>query len=199
MGLLRECGEDTEHDALCERLLKNSAILKRGGGVTFSGGEPTMQGEFLIACLSYLKGKLHTAVQTCGYCSPESFKDILGLADYFLYDLKLIDKNDHQKHTGASNEKIIENYKALVDSGKDFITRTPLIPTVTDTEKNIEAIASLLYSLGVKSLELLPYNKLAGGKYKSLERDYLPSFDEAVTPNPREYIFESYSIKVKIL
>ena len=198
-GLLRICGEEYSADTLCNKLLKNAVILNRGGGVTFSGGEPLTQSNFVLECIDLLRGKLHTAIQTCGYASEEIFKRALDAADYFLYDLKLIDEGEHIRYTGVSNEKILENFKTLAQSGKSFVVRVPLIPGVTDTEHNIEAIAKLISEHGVKYAELLPYNKMAGGKYKMVSREYTPDFDEnrEVTPHPE--IFAKYNIQTKIL
>jgi pyruvate formate lyase activating enzyme len=199
MHLLRVCGEDLECDALCEKLLKNQRILNMGGGVTFSGGEPLMQHEFLFACMHRLKGKLHLAIQTSGFSSESVFSRALALSDYFLYDLKLIDDGMHRRYTGVSNERILRNFSALAKSGVPFTVRVPLIPTVTDTEENIEAIAKLLQSHGVPYVELLPYNKMAGGKYKMVLREYRPCFDESVPVQTGEEIFSRYGIETKIL
>ena len=199
MHLLRFSGEDIESDELCTKLLKNKGILSRGGGVTFSGGEPLAQSDFVLECLRKLRGKLHTAVQTSGYCPPTTFERVLDAADYFLFDLKLIDDGEHQRYTGVSNAKILQNFSSLVDSGRDFVARVPLIPTVTDTEHNIEAIASLLREKGIGYAELLPYNKMAGGKYKMLSREYTPDFDETRDVVIRKEIFDKYGIKIKIM
>lgn len=199
MHLLRVCGEEIESDDLCKRLLKNKIILSRGGGVTFSGGEPLTQSEFLLECLARLQGELHTAVQTCGYTDGETFEKVLRQADYFLYDLKLADDTLHRKYTGVSNERILENFSRLVKSQKPFTLRVPLIPTVTDSEENITAIAELLARHGVSYVELLPYNRMAGGKYKMLLREYTPRFDESVAVSLREEIFDRYQIQTKVL
>ena len=198
-NLLRVCGEDIEAVALCERLLKNAPILQNGGGVTFSGGEPLVQSEFVFECLSILKGKLHTALQTCGYCDSATFERALELCDYFLFDLKLIDDEKHKRYTGVSNKNILKSFDALVESGVDFVIRVPLIPTVTDTEENIRAIASLLRDRGVDYIEVLPYNKMAGGKYSMLMRRFSPDFDESIASNARSEIFEEFGITQKIL
>ena len=199
-GLLRVSGEEYEHTVLCERLLKNADVLSSmGGGVTFSGGEPLSQSEFLFACLTHLRGRLHTAIQTSGYARPEVSSRALSLADYFLYDLKIIDDDLHRRYTGVSNARILDNFKALAASGNDFCVRTPLIPGVTDTEKNLRAIAKIMTENGVSAIELLPYNKMAGGKYKMLLREYTPHFDETAEVAVRKEIFESYHIRVTVL
>lgn len=199
LSLLRVCGEEIYSGTLCAKLLKNKNILSNGGGVTFSGGEPLLQSGFLFDCLKRLKGELHTAIQTSGMRDLHTFKTALSLADYFLYDLKIINSELHRKYTGVTNELILENFKDLAHSGKDFVVRTPLIPTVTDTEKNIEDICKLLKQNGVNYIELMPYNKMAGGKYKLAGREWAPMFDESILPNPRKDIFDSYDIKIKVL
>ncbi len=199
LNLLRVCGEEIDSEVLCKKLLKNKNILQNGGGVTFSGGEPLLQHLFLFDCLEKLKGKLHTAIQTSGMRDSETFKEALKLADYFLYDLKIIDKVLHKKYTGVSNELILENFRILAKSKKDFVTRIPLIPAVTDTEENIRDICKLLKENGVNYAELLPYNKMAGGKYKLVGKEYEPMFDENIPVRINEDIFDSFNINFKVL
>lgn len=194
-GLIRACGEDWEAGALCRKLLKNKELLD---GVTFSGGEPLMQYDFLIECLKLLKGEVHTAVQTSGYCAPEIFKEVLAEADYFLYDLKLMDEERHRRYTGVSNKRILQNFDALVKSGKGFTVRVPLIPGVIDTEENLTAVAEHLQKYKINYLELLPYNKMAGGKYKAAGRVFAPDYDETVESNPRLVIFKARGIQAKL-
>ena len=169
------------------------------GGVTFSGGEPLSQSEFLFECLKLLKGKIHTAIQTSGFCEQSVFEKALELADYFLFDLKLADDVQHIKYTGVSNRQIHKNFALLAKSGKDFVVRVPLIPSVTDTTENILAIVKILEENNVKYLELLPYNKMAGGKYKMLCREYEPHFDEQAEVKIPTEILRKYSIEFKIL
>lgn len=199
VNLLRVCGEEYESDALCKKLIKNERILKNGGGITFSGGEPFAQSSFLFECLSHLKGKLHTAIQTSGYCTQNIFEQALVLSDYFLFDLKLFDEQAHIKYTGVSNSDILKNFSLLAESSKSFTVRIPLIPTITDTEENILGIAKLLHSHKVQYAELLPYNKMAGGKYAMLGRKYTPDFDETIEVSGKTDIFDSFGIKTKIL
>ena len=200
MNLLRVCGEDIDARALADKVLKNAYILNmNGGGVTFSGGEPLMQTDFLLECLEYLSGKVHRAVQTCGYASREKFLSVLDACDYVLYDLKLIDDEEHKLHTGVANKIILENFSSLRLSGKDFVVRVPLIPTLTDSERNMELLCKLLSDSGVYYAELLPYNKMAGGKYKMLMREYTPTFDDSADCVVRDEILSDYKIKYKIL
>ena len=104
-------------------------IDESGGGITFSGGEPLLQTDFLVETLNSCKALgYHTAIDTSGYSSTKSFSSILPYTDLFLYDLKHIDNNKHIELTGVPNTRILENYKFLVQGGKDIMVRIPIIP-----------------------------------------------------------------------
>ncbi len=198
--LLRTSGTEYTPESLVEKLEKNFDILNlSGGGITFSGGEPLCHPDFLERCLRLLKGRIHTAIQTSGYCPPNIFNKILALTDYFLYDIKLVDSELHKRYTGISNESILENFRTLCRSDKSFTVRTPLIPGVTDTKENITAIADLLVANDVRRIELLPYNKAAGGKYAAVGRTYTPDFDESVPVDPRTEIFLARNIETVVM
>lgn len=198
--LLRFAGEVYTPVQLVEKLSGNFDILKfAGGGVTFSGGEPLSHSEFLTDCLTLLKGRVHTAVQTSGYAPAAVFDRMLELTDYVLYDIKLADTEAHRRYTGVGNETILRNFRALTESGKDFTIRTPLIPGVTDTEENLTAIAALLKAHGVSQIELLPYNKAAGGKYAAAGRVFAPDYDEDIPCEPRIALFESAGVRAVVL
>lgn len=199
-GLVSRCGETYTPEALCEKILKNGRILRAsGGGVTLSGGEPTVQADFLRECLTLLRGRIHRAVQTCGYADADTFSTILADCDYMLYDLKIIDASLHRCYCGTDNAPILRNYRVLTASGLPFVTRIPLIPDVTDTAENTEAIAALMRECGVTYAELLPYNRMAGSKYASTLRSYEPGFDTERPVTVRKEIFSHYGITVKIM
>jgi len=198
--LLRFAAKEYTAQSLAQKLEKNFLILNSsGGGVTFSGGEPLASAAFLLEILPLLEGRTHRALQTCGYCEAELFKKVLKQTDYVLYDLKLMDAAQHKRYTGVTNEKILNNFEILANSGKEFVVRTPLIPGVTDTVENLTAIAVFLKERGIGSIDLLPYNKMAGGKYASIGAVYEPSFNESVPSQPRTEIFERMGIEVHIL
>jgi pyruvate formate lyase activating enzyme len=199
-NLIRRSGECFSPEQLCGLLLKNAHILaSSGGGITFSGGEPLYQHEFLAACLDLLSKNINCALQTSGYAEPEVFDRILEHLDYVMYDVKIVDTEAHKRRTGVSNEKILRNYRHLAASGVSFVTRIPLIPGVTDTEENLSAVAALMRENGAKYVELLPYNRMAGSKYRMDARVYRPDFDEIQVPQPHKEIFETQEIYVKIL
>lgn len=198
--LLRWCAIEYTPEELTDVLLKNVPILNgTGGGITFSGGEPLAQSDFLIACLRLLAGKTDRAIQTSGYGSRTVFDNVLSNSDRFLYDIKIIDEADHRRYTGVSNTVILENFHTLVHSGVPFIVRTPLIPGVTDTEKNLAAIRDLLLREGVDYIELLPYNPMAGSKYTLAGMTYRPEFDESVEVNKNLDIFYNAGITAQLV
>lgn len=139
-----------------------------GGGATFSGGEPLVQIAFLKEALKRCKEEdIHTSVDTTGYSDFSNFDEIYPATDHFLYDLKIIDPGKHQDFTGVPNEKILENLKTLDSMGNKVTVRIPLIPGITDTRENLEAIADFVDDLNnTNRIDLLPYNKLGESKYR---------------------------------
>ena len=199
-NLIRFSGTRYSVEALVQKLLKNADYLKQaGGGVTFSGGECLMQAEYLSAVLEKLKGRVHTAIQTCGYAEGEAFEKVLSLVDYVMYDLKLMDEGLALRYTGCSNRPILENFRRLCGSGVPFVVRVPLIPGVTDTVKNLTAIAECVAHSPARGVELLPYNKMAGSKYTMIGREYAPIFDETKDPEPHTEIFRARGIGVRVM
>lgn len=144
-----------------------------GGGVTFSGGEPLLQAEFLGSVLSACRAKdLHTVVDTTGFAPTAAVREIARHTDLFLYDLKLMDAEQHRIYTGVSNKMILQNLRELVALGSEVIVRVPLIPGITDTEENLSAIGEFVQSLGVTRVDLLPFHKMAADKHARLGYDY---------------------------
>jgi pyruvate formate lyase activating enzyme len=174
-----------------------------GGGVTFSGGEPLSQPEFLLELLKQCKKReYHTAVDTSGYGAAETIKEISSFTDIFLFDLKLMDDDRHIRYTGVSNKLILENLKTISQLGNKMYIRIPLIPGVNDDEGNISAAAKVIQvTPGIEQVNILPYHNIAADKYNRLGRH--SSLMEIPVPSG-EYIesvagkFLEYGIKVKI-
>ena len=181
-------------------ILKNRELLEAyGGGVTFSGGEPLCQAKFIFELITELKG-LHTAVETSGYCDEAIFRKAVAAIDLVLMDIKLADNSAHEKYTGQSNRKILDNLQYLASSGKPFIVRVPLIPSITDTNENLHTIANLVSGMeNLVRVELLPYNTAAGAKYSSTDRVFNPGFDITRTPHIDLNIFTDKSIPCTVL
>jgi pyruvate formate lyase activating enzyme len=145
-----------------------------GGGVTLSGGEPLLQAAFAADLLASLKSRgIHTALDTCGYASWESFERVRPEVDLFLYDLKLMDEDAHRRFTGVSNRRILANLRALSERGHRITLRVPVIPGVNDDEENLRAVAAFAAGLPhLAGVDLLPYHPMGTDKYARLERDY---------------------------
>lgn len=199
-NLIRECVTDYTVHELCSKVLKNVSLLNTsGGGITFSGGEPLLQYNFVMECLQYIGSGTNRAIQTSGMCDEDKFKYILSYVDYMLYDLKIIDESNHIRYTGLSNNNILNNFAILYESKIPFCIRMPLIPTITDTKENIESVAKLMKIYSLDYIELLPYNKMAGGKYAMVGSIYTPPFDETIPYEAHLDVFNKYGIKANIL
>jgi len=144
------------------------------GGVTFSGGEPLMQPDFLNALLNECKERAtHTAVNTCGFAQYEIIDRIRDKVDLFLYDIKTMDNRKHRKYTGASNEQILKNLKKLAESGSSIVISFPIIPGINDDDKNVTRTAEFISSLpNIQQVNLLPYHRAGIEKYKNLGKPY---------------------------
>ena len=166
-------------DDLTDELLKDKAYFETSsGGVTASGGEPALQAAFVASLFARLQAEgIQTALDTCGACSPRAFEAILPYTDLVLYDLKLMDAGEHRRLTGLGNELIFENLKLIADRIEDNAShprlwiRTPLIPGMTDGEKNLTALGRYLYQNldgWVERWELCAFNNLCRDKYHRL-------------------------------
>ena len=173
------------------------------GGVTLSGGEPLMQSDYLhellLACAD--RG-IHTALDTCGFACWETFDWIRPHVDLFLYDLKLIDQDRHQKFTGASNIRILENLKRLSEHGHNINLRVPVIPGINDDTGNIRAVAAFAVGLPcLNQVDILPYHTAAISKYERMHRTYRVS--ELHPPSPERIAeitqtFEEFGLQVRV-
>ena len=200
LGLRKICGKILDAAELAEKLMKDRDYLeKQGGGVTFSGGEPTAQGEFLLECLDLLS-PMHKAIETSGYCDPDLFREIIGRLDYVIMDIKHSDDALHRRYTKVSNQKILYNLEQLKKSGKPFRIRIPVIPGVNDSEENYKKIAVLLADAeNLETVELLPYHQTAGAKYEMVGMDYSPSFDQSALPFLDTAVFAGFHVPCKVI
>jgi pyruvate formate lyase activating enzyme len=147
------------------------------GGVTFSGGEPLMHAAFLIELLDACRARgIHCTVDTSGLTKTEILLDVAKRTDHFLYDLKMMDNNNHKKWTGVGNKKILENLRILAETDASINIRIPLIKGVNDDDGNIEETALFIAGLpGEKrQVNLLPYHNIAERKYQKLGERFEP-------------------------
>ena len=162
-------GRNVDAATLSSELIRSAHFLGDAfGGFTFSGGEPLAQPDFLLT-LSEMLHAYHLCIETSGYADNAIFKSVINKLDYVIMDIKLADCAQHKKYTGAGNEKILKNFETLALSGKPYLIRTPLIPGITDTNENLKEIEKII---GSSRWEKLPYNQMAGAKYKMLGMEY---------------------------
>ena len=158
-------------DELVARIEKDQLFYdESGGGVTFSGGEPLDQPDFLAALLDACnRREIHTALDTSGHASPAVLEKMLPRLQLVLYDLKIMDAGRHRRYTGVSNERILDNLQRIDRTSIPIRIRVPLIPGVTDGQDNLERIARLAASLtSVEGIDLLPFHRIGSDKYRRL-------------------------------
>lgn len=184
---------------LATLLNEQTDILRANeGGITFSGGEPLLQADFVAEVIDSLDD-VHVLLDTSGYGDQAGFLRLIERSDLIYFDLKLIDRAAHRHYTGCDNEVILNNLKILNVSGKPFVIRVPLVPGVTDTDENLAAIAQTVRGLpGLLYVSLLPYNQAAGSKYEYAGMEFKPGYDERRPLNINRKVFEQYGMKVSV-
>ncbi len=172
-------------DDLVERLLGERIFYETsGGGVTFSGGEPTLFMDYVGAVMERLKSEgVHVAVQTSGMFNLEMFRErLLPHVDLIFFDLKLIDSDRHREFTGRGNGPILENFTHLAtNSPVPVVPRIPLIPGMTATRENLSGLADFLKDTGFTSATLLPYNPGGIPKARALGKKPHPALPDRMT------------------
>lgn len=177
----------TVEEVMAEILADKLFYELSGGGVTLSGGEPALSRDFARDILRQCKEHgLHTAVETCGEAPWDALEELLPFTDLVMMDLKLVDEAKHRAATRQSNGRILENARRLAASSTPVIFRTPIVPSVNDSVEDISAIANFVRELkeqrsrnggangatAAVTYEIMPFHRLAAGKYASLGREY---------------------------
>lgn len=204
-GATEMSGKQATVEDIMKRIRKEIVFFDHSkGGVTFSGGEPLMQPDYLIELLDECgKEGIHRAVDTSGFARTEILLKVAKRTDLFLYDVKMLDPEKHKKYTGVSNEKILENLKILAETGARINIRFPMIKGVNDSEKELHEMASFIASLAgeKKEISILPFHNLAEMKHKKLgNHRVLSAMSE---PSQEEQlraieIFESFGLKASV-
>ncbi|SFB31858.1 glycyl-radical enzyme activating protein [Acetitomaculum ruminis DSM 5522] len=217
-------------DISCAKYCKHEALKKNGsyylvedlmrvlnrdrnfwdeeGGVSFSGGEPFFQHEFLKNVLLECKKELiHTAIETTAHVKSEIFFDILPLLDFIFIDIKHMNSEKHKEKTGQGNELILKNIRLLSKKISDgsykgrLVLRTPIIENFNDTRKNITETALFMNENELKEINLLPFHNLGASKWSQLGKEYAYEKHKATKDKKmKEFknIFESYGINCYI-
>jgi len=200
-GALELVGHEMTVDAVMEEIMKDRVFHKEsGGGVTFSGGEPLGQPQFLKQLLDVCQNlDIHTAVDTCGYAESRVITEMMGSVDLWLYDLKHLDQEKHTDTIGVSNQQILKNLKLL--KCENVSIRLPLIPGFNDDSINLHATGLFLQENGFTDVCLLPYHTAGSDKRERLYTQQ--SIFNAVPPDEEKLkwaveLLEEYGLTVKI-
>lgn len=176
-------GYQTDSDAVIAKVLEDRVFYRNsGGGVTLSGGEPTMQSAFALEILRGLhRGGIQTGIETCMYCPQDVWREFVDTVDEFMVDIKCFDADLHKKYTGVNNDGIMDNFCYLATHRDRVLVRIPLIPGMTAKEENLRDIARFVHGVNPElRIELMNYNPLAVGKYRLMKKDYC--LDDEVRP-----------------
>jgi pyruvate formate lyase activating enzyme len=197
-------GERVSAGDVIKEVLRDVPFYQDGGGLTLTGGEPTLQPAMAEALVRLAKAaNISTALETCGHTSWEVLARLLPHLDVILYDLKHMDSATHRAFTGVGNECILSNLSRLAAVNAPVTVRVPLIPGFNAAENEIRAIAEFISKLdgSVRGVDLLPYHNLGQGKYRALGRDYSWEKHNRLTKEAianRVQWMESYGLTVNV-
>jgi pyruvate formate lyase activating enzyme len=171
-GARKIAGRAMTVEKIMHELVRDRVFFEEsGGGVTFSGGEPFGQPEFLDCLVDACAAEgIPAAVETCGMADKDDILRLAGKSALFLYDVKLIDTARHAQWTGVGNEDILANLEALARTPAQVIMRFPVIPGVNDDSDNVLRTVDLMRGIGLSRIDLLPYHRIGTDKYRRLGR-----------------------------
>jgi pyruvate formate lyase activating enzyme len=197
---LKVYGEEKTVEEVVALVEKDSAFYSRsGGGLTLSGGEPMHQPQFAISIAREARRRrIHTAMETCGYCSAEDLTAAGEHLNLLLFDIKMMDPKLHKTVTGVSNRLILNNFKAVRGAWPQLpiIVRTPIVPGVNDNHKAIRAILDFISNFDNVKYEMLPYHRLGTPKYEYIGNTYPMGevkLDDKVMDELNDMLIEDYS------
>lgn len=176
---LEIAGKTVSDDEIIQQVLKDREFYEdSGGGLTLSGGEPFLQFDFMLSILSKAKENgLHTCIETSGFAEKEKILKAAEYTDIFLFDYKMTDPVLHEKYTGVTNGKILENLTALDKAGKKIILRCPVIPGVNDNENHFRGIGNTAEKYkNITCVEIAPYHELGISKAIRSGNENIKSF-----------------------
>jgi len=145
-----------------------------GGGVTFSGGEPFLQADFLLEILEKCRDEyIKSAIDTSGFCDSSAILAAAGITGYFLYDVKFMNSEKHEKYCGAPNSLILENLALLSETKTKILLRIPVIPSVNDDLQEMRGIFNFVRDFkNIEFVHLLPYHAIQTHKYNKIGQQY---------------------------
>ena len=165
-------GKNFTPEEVVQKILRNKPYFKNGGGVTFSGGEPLLQIDFLIETCKLLKREnIHIALDTAGVGLGD-YDEILSLVDLVIFDIKSLDDINYMKMTGNKISESLKFLECCQKNNKKMWIRQVIVPGINDSEAYIDSLASFIKKLkNIEKIELLPFHTMAYEKYKKLNLD----------------------------
>ncbi len=188
LGLFEIVGQEMTSDEVIAEVLKDKVFYDNSnGGITLSGGEPTMQFHFALEILEKAKANgIHTALETCGYCEKERLIKLAQKVDLFLYDYKETNPQKHEEFTGKNNKKILSNLETLSTIGSKVILRCPIIPGLNDRDEHFKGICAVANEYDcITEINILPYHPLGIDKERKLGKSETL---QVVTPMKKEVL-----------
>ena len=186
-GALKKDNRDMTVDEITDAVLRDAAFYGKTGGITVSGGEPTVHPEGLIELLEKCKSLgMTTAIETCGFFDPKWIPNLCRVTDLFLWDFKDSDEERHLANTGVSGRRIVENLREVDRLGGKTVLRCILLKGINTDEAHFRAIRALRDSLsGCRGAELLPYHprgeskgRMLGAETSFHNRKYIPDAED---------------------
>ena len=174
-GALSIAGKEMEAEAVVNCAMADvDYYYTSGGGITLSGGDPVVQCDFSTELLRRFKERgVHTAMESTLNADTNAVDRLAEYLDMLFFDIKLFDEKKSIRYTGVSSKKTLTHVKRLSRYGIAMIARTPLIPGITDDEKNIAAIAKWLHAnVPTARYQLLNYNPMAKAKWENIGLSY---------------------------
>jgi len=158
---LKLIGERVTPSQLMERVLVDKTYFDNGGGITLTGGEPTLYPGFVNAFIDLcLEHRIHTNIETAGRFDLDKWRAILEKLDLIYFDLKIFDPAHYKNAVGEGLEQVLKNAALLVKLKLPVEFRLALVPGYTDTLENISSAIQFLKSVGKNSIHLLEYHNM---------------------------------------
>lgn len=164
---------DMSAQEVFKKVKRYKPYFKNGGGVTFSGGEPLLNADFINEIYPMLKDEgIGYCIDTSGSVAlTDKVKTALDNADMIILDIKFHDPDDYEKYTKGDFNKFVEIGRYCTEKGKRMWLRTVIIPGVNDTEKDMERYAQLVKQFDFEQYELLAFHTMGFFKYDNLKID----------------------------
>jgi pyruvate formate lyase activating enzyme len=202
---IRLLGKEMTIEELLTEAKRDAIVYKHSrGGVTISGGEPLLHPEFTQELLrAFKEEKISVGVDTCGHVPWTNIEKVLPYVDFFLWDIKHMNREEHRKFTGVSNELILSNARLVSERNVPLYIRVPVIPGYNDSEENIRAICEFARDLSsLVNIDLLPLHHLGKARYDSLNLAYpiasIPLIPDSVLQSIKRLV-ESYQLNCSIV